>query len=195
MRPFGERPRARSAFASRRRVFPDNEEWPLESCPDSLHSTPSVPDGESADDRYLRGFLRKRHGTTADVAHGERARWASRFVWVDDFRGTLKYSHATYGKPQLAVPLQDVTNVRPLPEVNGRPLCFEVSSPLHRLVLEAPGEDQCTKWVSALERRAAHWKRKHELEGNNTATPIFDAPAGIPPARCWRLKQSRHVWW
>lgn len=195
MRPFGERLRARSAVAARRRVFPVDEAWPVETVSDGLHSTPSVPEGESADDRYLRGFMSKRHGSLANIAHGERARWAPRFVWIDDFHGRLVYSHATFGKPCLAVPMQDITRVRALPEAQGPSLCFEVSCAPHRLVLEAPGEEQCTKWVTAIERRAAHWKRKSEIEGNTlSATPVLDAPTGAAPERCWRLKQSRHIW-
>lgn len=192
-RPFGSfRARAQSAVP-RRRIFPGDEDWPAgDNIPN--RDLPSVPDGERPNDRFLRGFLRKRHGTLADIGPHEQARWAQRFVWCDDFHGRLNYSHRIYGEPSLAMSLQDVTKVRALPAANGEGLCFEVSCPPHRLVLEAPEPELCQKWVTSIERRAAHWRRKAECDGNMTATPIFGAPAGADPAGCWRIKQARRVW-
>lgn len=219
--PFAARARASSAVP-RRPCFSRDESWPTESRPELLtfERAPSVPVGEEANDPRLRGFMNKRHSTSRGVA--------PRFVWCDDIKGRLHYAHGApctvagsswlsrsvdshachsqYTKGSViakasrhatvAVPLQEVTGVRPLA---GDGHWIEISWPMNKLVLQTRGEPDRERWVGAIESRAAHWRRKAELEAAYvpSATPIFGASEHGPPAAHWRVKglqQFRSGW-
>ena len=216
--PFTGRARVTSAVARRPR-FSNDEAWPVESRPElvTFDRTPSVPDGEEANDPDLRGFMNKRHASSRGVA--------PRFVWCDDVKGRLHYAHgapctvagtswlsrsvdgqacrAKYSSGSVvakasnhstvALPLQEVTGVRAL--AGG---WFEVSSPMSKLVLQARGgQAEAERWVGAIERRATHWRRKAELEHDfaPSATPVHRASG--PHAAHWHVKglqQFRTGW-
>ena len=193
IKPFGRLRRAHSANPLRRKVFEDGESWPCEENPEiATTRQASVPSGEYADDRNLRGYFRKRHGTAlprgaAGTMHGDKdARWAQRYVSIDDAKGRLSYCKSSDREWRVAVPLQDVTSVRalpPLPSDAGTrgAHCFEVDAGYLRIVLGADDEAECHRWVGAIERRAEHWRTKAFREGRPTAKPVF----GVPEHKCW----------
>ena len=194
MRPFGFVPRARSALP-RRRIFPRDEFYPEEQHPELASRMPSVPDGETAGDRYLKGYMRKQHGSLAACSN-ERNPWATRFVFVDDSKGRLYYARRQdmMNDPTLGLPLQDVTGVRALPRVGATEHCIEVECAPHRLVLQAYDGEHQAKVVRSIEQRVSRWRRKAEIDGVLTATPIFGVAEGAHPHQCWKLKQAVHVW-
>ena len=138
-----------------------------------------MPAGEVPNDPTLCSWLDKRHGTTADIAHGEKVGWAKRFVSIDDCKGRLSYSSRDWMLgglllPSLVLPLQDVTSVCALPSAPGAPQhCFEVRCAPHKLVLSVDAEDDVQRWVRALSRRVDHWRRKASEVGPLSAVPTF----------------------
>uniref|UniRef100_A0A7S2E2X8 PH domain-containing protein n=1 Tax=Haptolina brevifila TaxID=156173 RepID=A0A7S2E2X8_9EUKA len=147
-----------------------------------LPGEPSVPEGEVANDPKLTSWLKKRHGTTEGIAHGEKVGWAKRLVSVDDYKGRLSYSNRDWlaaGQmfPSLVLPLQDVTSVRALPSIpDGKQQeqhCFEVACAPYKLVLSVDAEDEMHRWVTALSRRVDHWRRKAAEIGPLSAVPTF----------------------
>lgn len=158
-----------------------------------LHLQTSVPEGEVANE--LRGVFLKRHGTTAQShrenfgrptsARTSQERWAKRYVSVDDHKGRLTYSaRGANGKPSLALPLQDITNVHAVPPSSTAGPCLVVTCPPHTLVVQTESEETCSKWVGSIGRRVEHWKGKAE---GMVAAPVFGVPAGSAPTRCWSI--------
>ena len=206
-RPFSATSRVRPALGS-----DEEDSWPVER---SAHLTfadrePTVPAGEAAN--ALRGTFLKRHGSMLaqheHIVHGERARWATRAIMVDDTRGTLDYArtsrmpsyfryparhplHREMGvrEPSAAMPLADVTHVRALP-FGGHHAghCLEVCCPPLNLVLQVDnGEEERDRWVEGLRARVQHWKQKAAYEVP-TATPVFGDREG---GALWRLNKAR----
>merc|ERR1719482_679810 len=106
----------------------------------------------------LEAWLKKKHTHPGRLTGS----WGKRWVHVNDQRGRLHIGKSQGKEGTTVFSLSEVSEIRALDPLDkaagGAHFCFLVSQAPLSVVLRCRSEDECGRWVTALESRAELWR-------------------------------------